>query len=122
MVTRDRSDATFTEVITARITKVLDPVVAKDAALVSDGAKAYRAFANATGRLHVARVTSASEHIWGTYRIQNVNSSASHLKGWMARSKGVATAYLLNYLGWHRKIEREVDRFTRLSCIATALT
>jgi transposase-like protein len=125
MVTRDRSGATLTEVLpevtTASITKVLDPVVAKDAALVSDGAKVYRAFANATGRLHVALNASAGEHTWGTYHIQNVNSYTSGLKGWIARFKGVATVFLPSYLGWHRKIEREGESFTRLSCIAAAL-
>jgi transposase-like protein len=125
MVTRDRSGATLTEVLpdtTAKsITKVLDPVVAKDAALVSDGAKAYRTFANATDRLHIALVTSAGEHTWGTYHIQNVNAYTSGLKGWIARFKGVATEYLPNYLGWHRKLEREGTGFTRLACIAAAL-
>jgi transposase-like protein len=125
MVTRDRSGSTLTELLpevtTASITKVLDAIVAKDAALVSDGAKAYRAFANATGRLHVALVASAGEHAWGIYHIQHVNAYTSGLKGWMARFKGVATKFLPNYLGWHRKLEREGENFTRLSCIAAAL-
>jgi len=125
MVTRDRSGATLTQVLpdvtTASITTVLDPVVAKDAALVSDGEKAYRAFANATDRLHVALVASAGERTWGTYHIQNVNSYTSGLKGWMARFKGVATEYLPNYLGWHRKLERDGEAFTRMSCVAAAL-
>ena len=103
------------------IAKALDPVVAKDAALVSDGAKAYRTFANATDRLHIALVTSAGEHTWGTYHIQNVNAYTSGLKGWIARFKGVATEYLPNYLGWRRKLEREGTGFTRLACIAAAL-
>jgi transposase-like protein len=125
MVTRDRSGATLTEVMSevtaASVTAILDPIVAKDAALVSDGAKAYRTFANATDRLHIALVTSAGEHTWGTYHIQNVNAYTSGLKAWMARFKGVATAYLPNYLGWHRKLEREGESFTRLACIAAAL-
>ena len=126
MVTRDRSGATLTEVMgdatAASITRVLDPVVAKDVALVTDGAKAYRTFANATGRLHIALNASAGEHVCGTYHIQNVNAYTSALKAWMARFKGVATAYLPSYLGWHRLIEREGEGFTRLSCVAAALT
>ena len=125
LVTRDRSGATLTSVLpdtTAKsISQVLDPVVAKDAALVSDGAKAYRTFADATDRLHVALVTSAGEYTWGTYHIQNVYAYTSSLKGWMARFKGVATEYLPNYLGWHRKLEREGAGFTRIACIAAAL-
>jgi transposase-like protein len=126
MVTRDRSGATLTQVLpdttAASIGKVLDPVVAKDAALVSDGAKAYRTFANATDRLHIAIVTSAGEHTWGTYHIQNVNAYTSGLKAWIARFRGVATEYLPHYLGWHRKLEREGDSYGRMSCVAAALT
>ena len=125
MIARDRSGATLTEVLpntTAEsITKVLDPVVAKDAALVSDGAKAYRTFANATGRLHVALVVSAGEHTWGTYHIQNVNAYASRLKGWLERFRGVATEYLPHYLGWRRDIERHGEGFTRMTPLAAAL-
>lgn len=125
MVARDRSGATMTEVLpdvtTSSIANVLDPVVAKDAALVSDGAKAYRAFANATNRLHIALVASAGEHTWGIYHIQHVNAYTSGLKSWMARFKGVATKFLPNYLGWYRKLESERDGFTRLSCVAAAL-
>ena len=94
---------------------------AKDAALVTDGAKVYRAFANATGRLHIALNASAGEHTCGTCHIQNVNSYTSGLKNWIARFKGVATEYLPNYLGWHRKIEHDGENFTRLSCLAAAL-
>lgn len=125
MVARDRSGATLTQVLpdatAASIGRVLDPVVAKDAALVSDGAKAYRTFADATGRLHIALNASAGEHTWGTYHIQNVNSYTSGYKSWAARFKGVATSYLPNYLGWHRKLDRDGDAFTRMSCIAAAL-
>jgi transposase-like protein len=125
MVTRDRSGATLTEVLpdttATSIAKVLDPIVAGDAALVSDGAKAYRAFANASHRLHIALVTSAGEHTWGTYHIQNVNAYASRLKGWMARFKGVATRYLPHYLGWHRRLERDGDNLGRTSYVAAAL-
>lgn len=125
MVTRDRSGATLTEVLpdttAASIGKVLDRVVAKDAALVSDGAKAYRTFADATDRLHIALVASVGERTWGTYHIQNVNAYTSRLKAWMVRFNGVATAYLPNYLGWHRKLAREGDRFGRMSCVAAAL-
>lgn len=125
LVTRDRSGATLTEVLpdttAGSIAKVLDPLVAKDAALVSDGANAYRTFADATGRLHIALNASAGERRCGTYHIQNVNAYQSRLKGWLDRFKGVATKYLANYLGWHRWLEREREGFTRFGCIAAAL-
>jgi transposase-like protein len=125
MVARDRSGATHTEVLpevtTASITASLDDLCAKDAALVSDGARVYRAFANATGRLHVALTVSKGRYVWGTYHIQNVNAYTSRWKGWMARFRGVATAYLPNYLGWHRKLDRDGTAFTKMSPIAAAL-
>jgi hypothetical protein len=55
---------------------VLEPVVAKSAILVSDGAQAYRAFANQAGLPHVALNLSAGERTWGIYHIQNVASMA----------------------------------------------
>lgn len=133
MVTRDRSGATLTEVLpdttAVRIGAVLGPVVAQDAALVSDGAKAYRCFANATGRLHVALNATAGERTWGTYHIQNVNAYASRLKGWLFRFRGVATKYLDNYLAWHRWIDRagagggrSGGGLTRFACLAAAIS
>ena len=61
--------------------------------LVSDGAHAYRAFANQASLPHVALNLSAGERGWGMYHIQNVNNYGSRLKGWMRRFNGVATKY-----------------------------
>ena len=44
--------------------------------------------------------------IAGVYPVQNVNAYDSRLKGGLARSHGVATKYLENYLGWRRWLER----------------
>jgi hypothetical protein len=52
-----------------------------------------------------------------TYHIPNVNAYTSRWKGWMARFRGVATAYLPNYLGWHRKLECDGAAFTKMSPI-----
>jgi hypothetical protein len=38
----------------------------------------------------------------------------------MARFKGVATAYLDSYLGWHRMIDRDGGRVTAQSYLAAA--
>ena len=92
---------------TSKITAVLEPVVDKAAVLVSDGAHAYRAFADHAGIAHIALNFTAGQRTWGIYHIQNVNNYGSRLKGWMRRFNGVATKYLDSYLGWHRTDVRQ---------------
>ena len=75
--------------------------------MVSDGAKAYGTFASKAGLAHVALNIAAGERVRGIYHVQNVNSYASRLKGWMVRFRGVATKYLDSYLGWYRANDRE---------------
>ena len=84
----------------------LQPVIAKTAVLVSDGAAAYCAFASKAGLAHVPLNLSAGERVKGIYHIQNVNNYDSRLKSWMRRFNGVATKYLDSYLGWHRACDR----------------
>ena len=50
----------------------LKPVVAKDAVLVTDGNRAYEAFAAETGITQMALVASQGERTVGCYHIQNV--------------------------------------------------
>lgn len=113
LIARDRNKATTDEILSDRsersISAALEPVVAKSAVLVSDGAHAYRAFANRASLAHVSLNLSAGERSWGIYHIQNVNNYGSRLKGWMRRFNGVATKYLDSYLGWHRVNDREGD-------------
>ena len=65
------------------ITHHLAPIVAKYTLLISDGEKAYGAFAARQGILHVWIIASKGEHVWRGYHIQNVNAYASGLKIWM---------------------------------------
>ncbi len=69
LIARDRNKATTDQILPDRseksIAAVLEPVVAKSAILVSDGAKAYRAFANRAGIAHVELNVGAGEHRWG---------------------------------------------------------
>jgi hypothetical protein len=99
---------------------VLKPVAARSAVLVSDGEQAYRTFANQAGIPHVALNLGAGERTWGVYRIQNVNSYDSRLKGWMRRFNGVATKYLDSYLGWHRTNDREGNTLNASRMLAAA--
>ena len=113
LIVRDTAKATTDQMLHDRsaksIAEVLAPIVTKQAILVSDGAQAYRAFANEASILHVALNLSEGQRAWGVYHIQNVNSYCSRLKTWMRRFNGVATKYLDSYLGWHRAKDREGD-------------
>ncbi len=113
LIARDRTgattDALLDKVDTASITRHLGGVVQKDTLLISDGEKAYGAFAAARGLLHVWIIASKGEHVWRGYHIQNVNAYTSRLKTWMIRFRGVAAKYLDSYLGWRRRIDRDGD-------------
>jgi hypothetical protein len=121
---RDRNDATTDQILVDRsaqsIKGVLGPILDTSAILVSDGAQAYRAFANEASILHVALNLSEGERRWGIYHVQNVNSYDSRLKGWMCRFNGVATKYLDSYLGWHRTNDREGSTLTANRLLAAA--
>jgi transposase-like protein len=125
LVLRDRSGATTDAVLenlrAPEIHRVLKPVIAKDAILVSDGADAYASFAAGAGIDHVGLVTSRSERRRGVFHIQNVNAYHSRLKNWMRRFNGVATKYLQSYLGWRRMFERDGDTMTAQRCLLAAL-
>ena len=111
LIARDRTNATTDQILadrsTASIAAVLEPVIAKTAVLVSDGAQTYAAFARQAGLPHVGLNLSAGERTCGIYHIQNVNHYGSRLKTWMRRFNGVDTKYLDSYLGWHRTNDRE---------------
>ena len=126
LIVRDRhgatTDARLPDLLGGTIKAFLRPVVARDALLVSDGAKVYGSFAREIGIAHKAVVAAHGVHVVeGLYHIQNVNAYMSRLKGWMARFNGVATKYLPSYLGWRRTIEREAKRLTPQRWIVCAL-
>lgn len=124
LIARDRNKTTTDHILADRSTQsiatVLEPVVAKSAVLVSDGAGAYRAFADKAGIPHVQLNLSQGEHAWGIYHVQNVNNYCSRLKGWMRRFNGVATKYLDSYLGWHRTNDREGDTLSASRMLVAA--
>jgi transposase-like protein len=124
LIARDRNAATTDEILKDRSTRsiaaVLEPVVAKSAILVSDGAQAYQAFAYYAGLPHIALNLSAGERTRGIYHIQNVNNYGSRLKTWMRRFNGVATRYLDSYLGWHRINDREGSTLNASRMLAAA--
>ena len=126
LIVRDRHgvtlDAKLPDLQGDTIKSFLRPVVARDALLVSDGAKAYGSFAREIGIEHRAVVARQGVHVIdGIHHIQNVNAYMSRLKGWMARFNGVASKYLTSYLGWRRLIEREGASLTPVRHLACAI-
>ena len=61
----------------------LDPVVAKDALLVSDGGASYPPCAAALGVSHEALNRSMGERVRGDLHVQTVNSRHSRLKDFL---------------------------------------
>ncbi len=110
MVVQDRAGhlADFQlERLNARAVKaVLEPLIAPDAVLCSDGAGVYASFSERQGITHQVVRNRAGERVVGAYHIQHVNGYHRRLKEWMERFHGVATHYLRNYLGWRRMLER----------------
>src|SRR3982750_4624500 len=114
LIARDRAghtaDAVLPDLGADAITAALGPVVAGDAVLCSDGAKAYAAFAAERGIRHEPINVAAGIRVRdGAFHIQNVNAYHGRLKGWMGRFNGVATRYLANHLGGRRTLERAAE-------------
>jgi transposase-like protein len=107
---RDRSGMTVDQVISGigakQIGPVLLPVLPKDAILCSDGSRAYKVLAAKHHLAHQSVCSKGADRVKGVFHIQNVNGYHSRLKTWMRRFNGVATAYLQNYLGWRRMLDR----------------
>jgi transposase-like protein len=126
LIVRDRhaatSDTVLSDLSATTIGAHLKPIVARDAVLVTDGNRAYEAFAAETGITQMALVASHGQRAAGCYHIQNVNAYVSRFDLWRARFKGVASKYLPSYLGWRRMIERDGDRLTPRHCLAEAMS
>jgi transposase-like protein len=110
LVVRDRSGACTDQIVqaldTAHLAAVLQPVLATDAVLCTDGFGALAAAARHLGIEHHAINASAGQHSIGPWHINNVNGHHSRLKGWLRRFNGVASSYLHHYLGWFRALDR----------------
>ena len=111
LVARDRTGQTLDwvtghgQMTKAQLGAVLQPVLAADVLLVSDGNPTYRYFAQDADISHDAINLSAGLRVKGAVHIQNVNAYHSRLKQWVNRFHGVATHYLGNYLGWFRSLD-----------------
>jgi hypothetical protein len=111
-VVRDRSGATSDAILSKdnhrEIKAVLEPLLARDAVLCSDGGGKgpIAVAAREMGVAHRAvNLNKGIRVLAGVYHIQNANAYHSRLKEWMRRFHGVATKYLDHDLGWRRMIE-----------------
>jgi transposase-like protein len=126
MVVRDRNghtaDFRLTKLDAAHVSAVLLPLVDKESVLCSDGAAVYASFARKSGITHKVVYAKPGLRVRETaFHIQNVNAYHGRLKGWIARFHGVATKYLVNYLGWRRMLERYQTRIQPELCVQEAI-
>lgn len=110
LVVRDRSGACTDQIVAAldaaHLAAVLQPVLAADAVLCTDGSGALAAAARHLQVEHHAINASAGQRVIGPWHINNVNGYHGRLKNWLRRFNGVASSYLPHYLGWFRALER----------------
>jgi len=126
LVARDRGGATVNHVLSNfskdTLMNVLQPVLAEDALLCSDGHPVYKAFAAETGVVHKAvNVSAGIRVVEKVFHIQNVNAYHSRFKTWIRRFNGVATKYLPNYLGWYRWLDDTDNALTPQAWFLTAV-
>ena len=113
LVLRNRAGETADHVLERAnkrcVAAVLQPALASDAVLCTDGSGMLARVASELGIEHHAVNTLKGEHTRGAWHIQNVNAYHSRFKQWMRRFNGVATSYLPNYLGWFRALDRNAQ-------------
>ena len=125
LMAADRSGTTVSAVLprvdAAALAAALDPVVAKDALLVSDGGASYPPCAAALGVSHETLNRSMGERVRGDLHVQTVNSRHSRLKDFLRPRRGIATRYLDNYLSWFHLVALAPGANDR-ACLAAAVT
>ncbi len=109
LVAADRAGETLSHTLPAlnakSVKEVLEPVVARDALLVSDANHCYPPVAEALDIPHESINASAGERVRGAVHIQTVNSRHSQIKGFLRDFRSIATKYLDSYLRWFHLIE-----------------
>jgi len=124
LVAVDRSGTTISAVLPAvnaeALQEVLEPVMDKDALLVTDGGTSYPRCAEALGVSHAPLNQSVGERVRGELHIQTANNRHSRLKAFIAGRKGISTKYLASYLRWFHLIDLHKDPTPR-HCLASAL-
>jgi len=124
LMAADRSGATVSAVLPAvtadALCAVLEPVLDKDALLVTDGCTSYPPCAATLGVSHEVLNQSDGERIRGELHIQTVNNRHSRLKDFLRSRRGIATKYLNSYLRWFHLTALHPDPTPR-HCLAAAI-
>ncbi|TCP06896.1 ISXO2 transposase-like protein, partial [Crenobacter luteus] len=125
-VVRDReghaADFKLDKLDARHVQAALQPLIDREAVLCTDGAAVCRAFARQQGITHEVVQAKAGKRVRaGAFPIQHANAYHSRLKTWMGRFHGVATKYLVNYLGWRRMLERYARQMQPVYCLQEAL-
>jgi transposase-like protein len=126
LVVRDRHGETADYILRntsmSQIEPALIPLLHKDVILCTDGMPTYKQIARHANIVHRPVNLAAGRRVKNTiYHIQNVNAYDSRLKQWMIKFHGVATRYLVNYLGWHRMLDRLGKSITPTVCFLASL-
>ena len=119
LVAADRPSATPPALNAKSVKEALEPVVARDALLVSDANRCYPPVAAALDIPHESINASAGERSRGALHIQTVNSRHSQIKGFLRGFRGIATKYL-SYLRWFHLIELG-DQPSPRACLEAAM-
>ena len=124
LVAADRAGATLSHTLPAlnadSVKEALEPVVARDALLVSDANRCYPPVAAALDIPHESINGAAGERVRGALHIQTVNSRHSQIKGFLRGFHGIAAKYLDSYLRWFHLIELG-DRPSPRACLQAAM-
>jgi transposase-like protein len=124
LVAADRSGATLSailpEVTAKAIGQVLEPVLERDALLVSDANNVYPPCARALGVSHESLNHSDGQRVRGELHIQTVNSRHEGIKTFLRPRRGIATRYLPSYLRWFHLIALHQAPTAR-ACLNAAL-
>ena len=124
LVAADRAGATLSHTLPAlnakSVKEALEPVVARDALLVSDANRCYPPVAAALDIPHESINGAAGERVRGALHIQTVNSRHSQIKGFLRGFRGIATKYLDSYLRWFHLIELG-DQPSPRACLEAAM-
>jgi transposase-like protein len=111
LVARDRTGRTLDfhtgrgPVSAVDLASCLGSILPSGSLLISDGALAYRSFAQDAGIRHAFVNVRAGERSRGDLHIQNVNGWHARFKSWLIRFRGIASKYLAHYSGWQRVLD-----------------
>ncbi len=104
----------------ASLQAALEPLLARDAVLLSDGGRAYPGCARRLGVQHEAVNVSAGGRVRGSYHIQTVNNRHQQWKQFLGPFRGVATKYLDSYLRWFQQVGLVREASPR-SCLVASM-